>query len=165
MKFLLDANTFIEAKGRYYGMTICPAYWEWLLKAHEKGEIISIEMVKDELLNGNDLLEEWVRNNQHIFMPESDSQIQTNFGVVVQTVFGMTQMKQGTHEEFMSGADPWLIATAMTTGATIVTQEVYKRDIKKKIHIPNVCEILGVKYMNTFEMLHELQAEFVLPAA
>ncbi|GAA3931240.1 DUF4411 family protein [Litoribacillus peritrichatus] len=166
MKYLLDANTFIEAKGRYYGMTICPAYWEWLLKAHKKQEIISISMVKDELLKGRDELSEWVEENSQIFMPESSEDIQASFGAsVAPAVYDMNHMKAGTHEEFMSGADPWLIATAMATGATVVTQEVYKPDIKKKIHIPNVCKLLGVPYMNTFEMLHELEAEFVLPAA
>ncbi len=165
MKYLLDANTFIEAKGRYYGMGICPAYWDWLLKAHEKQDIVSIQMVKVELVRGNDELSEWVKDNSHIFIPESDEKIQTAFRIVVQKVYKMHHMKQGTHEEFLGGADPWLIATAMATGATIVTQEVYKPDIKKKIHIPNVCKLLNVSYLNTFEMLHELEAKFVLPAA
>ena len=166
MKYLLDTNTFIEAKGRYYGMAICPAYWEWLLQAHEKQEIVSIDMVKDELANGNDELTQWVKDNSQIFISESDTEIQTCFGTqVVPTVDGMAHMKDGTHAEFLSGADPWLIATAMATGATIVTQEVYKPDIKRKIHIPNVCKLLEVPYMNTFEMLHDLEAKFVLPAA
>ena len=65
----------------------------------------------------------------------------------------------------MTGSAPWLIATAMATGATIVTQEVYKPDIKRKIHIPNVCKLLEEPYMDTFEMLHDLEAKFILPAA
>jgi hypothetical protein len=164
MIYILDANTFIEAKGRYYGMNICPAYWAWLLNAHKRREIISIEMVKDELSAGNDELADWVKNNSSIFIPESTVEIQEKFRKeVVSTVYGMTQMKTGSHEEFMGGADPWLIATALVTGATVVTQEVYKPDIKKKIHIPNVCKLLNVPCINTFEMLHILKAEFVLP--
>jgi Domain of unknown function (DUF4411) len=31
MKYLLDANTFIEAKNRYYNMTVCPACAEVIL--------------------------------------------------------------------------------------------------------------------------------------
>ncbi|HIF9096013.1 TPA: DUF4411 family protein [Photobacterium damselae] len=62
-----------------------------------------------------------------------------------------------------SATQPSYICNAMSLGATVVTQEVYKPDIKKKIHIPNVCKILDVPYMNTFQMLHELQARFVLP--
>mgnify|MGYP006298525777 CR=1 FL=1 len=33
MAYLLDANVFIEAKNRYYGMDFCPAFWDWLLDA------------------------------------------------------------------------------------------------------------------------------------
>jgi hypothetical protein len=147
-------------------MSICPAYWEWLLKAHEKQEVISIDLVRQELTKGDDELSVWVGENPQIFIPEDSEEIQTCFAEsVVPAVYGMTQMKAGTHEEFMRGADPWLIATAMATGATVVTQEVFKRDILKKIHIPNVCELMGIPYMNTFEMLSELEAEFVLPAA
>lgn len=167
MNYLLDANTFIEAKGRYYGMSICPAYWDWLLKTHEKQQILSIEMVKAELTTGNDQLAQWVKDHSEIFISEGAQEIQTYFGsIVAPQVYSMTYMKDGTHAEFMSGADPWLIATALATGSTIVTQEILKpSNIKKKIHIPNVCEMLGVPYMNTFEMLHELEAEFVLPTS
>ncbi|MFS2059288.1 DUF4411 family protein [Kosakonia cowanii] len=28
MRYLLDANTYIQAKNQYYGMDICPAYWK-----------------------------------------------------------------------------------------------------------------------------------------
>lgn len=30
MKHLLDSNTLIEAKNRYYSMTVCPAFWQWV---------------------------------------------------------------------------------------------------------------------------------------
>ncbi len=37
MAYLLDANTFIEAKNTYYGMDFCPAYWDWLDHANAAG--------------------------------------------------------------------------------------------------------------------------------
>ncbi|MCU8010459.1 DUF4411 family protein [Shewanella sp. SM87] len=162
MKYLLDSNTFIEAKGRYYGMAICPAYWAWLLKAYEKGQVCSIEFVKEELIHYGDDLSDWVKAHKHIFFSESDAATQKAFVEVVNIVYSMSQMNAGTHEEFLSGADPWLIAKAMVLGATIVTHERYDVMIKKKILIPNICERVGVKYLNTFDMLHELEAEFVL---
>ncbi|SOS42319.1 hypothetical protein CFBP3840_05314 [Pseudomonas syringae] len=47
--FLMDSNTLIEAKNRYYGMTICPAYWQWLLLQNQTFFLASIGPVKDEL--------------------------------------------------------------------------------------------------------------------
>ena len=54
-------------------------------------------------------------------------------------------------------ADPWLIAHAIVTGRVVVTEEVFNHDIKRKIPIPNVCKEFDVPYMNTFQMLHELE--------
>jgi hypothetical protein len=28
MAYVLDANIFIEAKQRYYGLDFCPAFWD-----------------------------------------------------------------------------------------------------------------------------------------
>lgn len=30
MKYLLDANIFIQAKNLQYGFDFCPAFWDWL---------------------------------------------------------------------------------------------------------------------------------------
>ncbi|WP_122828782.1 DUF4411 family protein, partial [Pseudomonas viridiflava] len=61
MKHLLDSNTLIEAKNRYYGMTICPGYWSWIVQQHQALEIASIVQVRDELARGNDDLTQWVK--------------------------------------------------------------------------------------------------------
>lgn len=37
--YLLDANTYIEAKNRYYQMSFCPAYWDWLDQQFELGTL------------------------------------------------------------------------------------------------------------------------------
>ncbi|WP_142950614.1 DUF4411 family protein, partial [Bacillus sp. AFS076308] len=73
------------------------------------------------------------------------------------------RMRIGAMEEFLAGADPWLIAKAMTTGATVVTQEVLDLKTKRKFIIPNICQELNVPFLNTFELLHRLEAKFVLP--
>ena len=163
MKHLLDSNTLIEAKNRYYGMTICPGYWAWLLQQNQALEIASIVPVREELARGNDDLTQWVKGNACLFEDSSDEQTQTAFGRIVTTIAEQAPaMKAGALEEFLEGADPWLIAKAMTTGAVVVTHEVYNPDIKRKYTIPNVCSLFGVPYMNTFELLGKLDARFVL---
>lgn len=56
MRYLLDANTYIQAKNQYYGMDICPAYWQWLDLQCEKGIIGSVDMIAQELKDGKDEL-------------------------------------------------------------------------------------------------------------
>ena len=163
MKHLLDSNTLIEAKNRYYGMTICPGYWAWILQQHQALEIASIVPVRDELAKGNDDLTQWVKSNAQLFEDASDERTQVAFGYIVAKIAEQAPlMKVGALEEFLEGADPWLIAKAMTTGAVVVTHEVYNPDIKRKYTIPNVCSLVGVSYMNTFELLGKLAARFVL---
>lgn len=162
MNYLLDANTFIEAKNRYYGMEICPAYWEWLKKAYADGEIFSISLVKDELSNGNDGLSDWVKDNPEIFMGIADEATQKAYIRVIETAAAIPDLRPEAMPEFLSVADSWIIAKALVTGSVIVTHEAYNPAAKKRILIPNICELLGVKYLNTFEMLSELDAEFVL---
>jgi hypothetical protein len=58
-------------------------------------------------------------------------------------------------------ADGWLVAYALSTGATVVSQEAIARDAKKRIPLPNVCEAFDVEYINTFEMLHALNAKYI----
>ena len=71
-------------------------------------------------------------------------------------------MKDGALEEFLAGADPWLIAKARVTGALVVTHERLNLQNRRKFLIPNVCQHFGVTCLNTFELLNLLEARFVL---
>lgn len=163
MIYLLDANTLIEAKNRYYHMAICPGYWQWLQQKSQSGEVASIDSVANELLRGNDELAEWVAGHQNLFLPVSDAPTQHAFGTIAAHVAAESvRMKPGAMEEFLAGADPWLVAKAMTTGATVVTHEAFNLETKKKFLIPNLCRHFNVRWMDTFQLLHALKAEFVL---
>lgn len=165
MNYLLDANTFIEAKNRYYNMTVCPAYWHWLLQRAASKEVASISMVAEELKKGNDELAIWTKQHQDLFLSVDDDATQTCFGEVANAIVATSpDMKPGAAEEFLSGADPWLIAKAMATGSTVVTHEAYNPMAKKKFLIPNICKDFGVAWVNTFDMLYRLEARFVLEA-
>ena len=122
MIYLLDANTLIEAKNRYYQMSICPGYWDWLLKASQAGKVSSIRSMRDELKRGNDALAVWAKERAPLFLDESDDATQTAFAEVAQHLANSDlPMKPGALDEFLGGADRWLIAKAMTMNATVVT--------------------------------------------
>lgn len=165
MNHLLDANTLIEAKNRYYSMAICPGFWQWLLLKNKALALASIAPVMDELTKGHDDLAGWAKVNSGFFHTTTDQDTQLAFAQVAGLVaYQAPKMKAGAMDEFLAGADPWLIAKAMTSGATVVPHEVLNRDAKRKFIIPNVCQELDVPFMNTFELLHRLEARFVLPA-
>ena len=61
MPYLLDSNTFIQAKNQYYAFNVCPAYWDWLLQANQKKLVFSVSKVQEELVGGNDSLAQWAQ--------------------------------------------------------------------------------------------------------
>ncbi|WP_340676170.1 DUF4411 family protein [Paraperlucidibaca sp.] len=163
MKYLLDANTFIQAKNMYYSMTVCPGYWDWILQKNASSDISSTVSIYNELAKGDDELRDWAVKNKSIFMPDTDTNTQHKFSEIAIYLQAQSyKMKANALNEFLGGADPWLIAKAFTTNAIVVTQEKLNLDCRKKFLIPNVCKHFGVSYMNTFDLLSELKAEFVL---
>ena len=54
VKYILDANIFIEAKRRYYAFNLCPGFWDSLLHHNSTGNLESIDRVGKELSEGDD---------------------------------------------------------------------------------------------------------------
>ncbi|WP_218240954.1 DUF4411 family protein [Comamonas fluminis] len=164
MNYLLDSNTLIEAKNRYYRMAVCPAYWAWVQRSHTAGVVASIEPVGAELRRGNDELAEWAKGQAGLFLPVSDDATQQAFvRVAAHVASQVATMKPGALEDFLGGADPWLLAKAMTIpGAVIVTHEQFNPQTRRKYSIPNVCQAFGVPCIDTFELLGRTDARFVL---
>ncbi|KAA3500273.1 DUF4411 family protein [Agrobacterium tumefaciens] len=162
MKLLLDSNIFIEAKNRYYAFDICPGFWEWMdsVCGTEVGTIVN---VRDELIEGKDELAVWAKDRRDAdwFLSVDDDTTQENFTAVVQAVVDGGYKEIGV-EKFLAKADPWLIAKAMTIGATIITHEVIEPHSKRRVPIPNVCEVFGVPCVNTFDALRKYSTIFKL---
>ncbi|GAP35871.1 DUF4411 family protein [Piscinibacter sakaiensis] len=164
MIYLLDANTLIEAKNRYDRMAVCPAYWAWIERSKRAGTVASIDLVGDELRRGHDELAAWAKGKADLFLAVSDDDTQLAFGTVARHVATTAaEMKPGALDEFLAGADPWLIAKAMAlTGAVVVTHEQFNEQMRRKFSIPNVCHHFGVPWIDTFELLARTHARFVL---
>jgi Domain of unknown function (DUF4411) len=159
--YLMDANTYISAKNQYYGMDFCPAYWDWLDQQFTQGQVASIQLVYDELVKKKDELSEWVASHKNHFLSVTDTPTQNKFAEIVQHIYSLPNRNQANVASFLDGADPWLIAKAATTGATIVTQEMPVPVDSRKIKIPNICNTFDVQYINSFELLRDLGARFI----
>ena len=160
--YLLDANTYIQAKNIYYQLDFCPAYWHFLDQQFKTGILASIENVYDEIGPAGDELADWAKQRRPHFYPTATGPIQQKFKEVVQHIVALPNKSQLSVNAFLSGADPWLVATAALSGATIVTQEVPVPNESRKVKIPNICRDFNIAFMDTFSLLKELQARFVL---
>jgi hypothetical protein len=156
--YLLDSNVLIEAHKRYYGFDICPGFWDAITRQHRKNRVFSLDRVQKEIDGNKDRLAEWSKSTapETLFKPSDTPKIVRQFGELVTWVQAEPQYKPEAKAQFAAVADGWLIACAKAEGLILVTDEVYNRDIKKKVPIPNVCRHVDVEYINTFQMMREL---------
>lgn len=161
MIYCLDANTLIEAKNVHYAMDFCPAFWEMVERENENGKIFSIDFIYTELVKGSDELATWAKEQKknNLFIETSDVETQMVYIEIVNYVNDNYSEKEAS--KFLDVADPWLIAKCQTMGATLVTKEVFSEGAKK-VKIPNICEVFGVKYIQTHEMIRSLGVQFIL---
>jgi len=158
--YLLDANVFIEGNRRYYGMDFCPAFWEWLEGVNRQdGKVFSIQKVREELIAGNDELARWARSKGDDFFLPHDERMTPGLRQVAEWVYAQAY-QQGVAEEFLEGADYYLVAYALTHGNRVVTHETPGG--RKKVKIPDVCKAFHIPWLDTFTMLRREGALFVL---
>ena len=162
MAYLLDANVFIEAHRRYYGLDFAPGFWDWLAAAHNDGIIHSVEKIREELVGMDDALAGWVRARPGSFFLPPDAGTLAALAAAVEWS-RRQNFRQSAVSLFADSADAYLVAHAHAHEHTVVTLE-QPSDGVKQVKIPNVCVALGVKYINTFEVLRREGARFMLSA-
>lgn len=156
--YCIDANILIQAWQKYYAPEICPSYWEVLNDLGKRGVIFIPELVYEEIAKGEDNLFEWLK--------KSDIQIKKIDGEVTNRLREI-YASSPSHKYLVSSngihskADPWVIAHAMKENAIVVTKET-KDYFKKqtKIKIPHVCDNMGVKWIDDFEFIRNLNIKF-----
>jgi len=160
----MDSNTYIQAKNLYYNMEFCPAYWDWLDKQFQAGLVMSIDNVYLELVDSTDKLCEWAKEHKDHFIPVADDATQGKFAEIANYVVSLDNKSEPDIANFLSKADPWIIAKAAATGGTVVTHEALVPENSRKVKIPNICREFNVEYINTYQLLSKLEARFTLAA-
>jgi predicted nucleic acid-binding protein len=160
--YVLDANVFIEAHQRYYAFDVCPGFWECVLHHHETARIVSIDPVRNELLQQSDELHVWVKRTatKELFDSTNDPAVIQSFQEMMTWVMESKQYNPEAKAEFAQVADGWLAAYAKVRGYVVVTQERFNKEAKKRVPLPNVCKRFGVAYQDTFSMLRALETQF-----
>lgn len=161
MIYLLDTNILIHAKSQYYPIIRVPEFWSWLLHMGSQGRVKVVREIYSEIIKGSDELKDWVSTPEFkssLLVPKRFQEV--NLGTALQVV--MNHGYQWGDDEVVLEkvkADPYLVAHALMGSGlyTVVTTEVSKpkkRQANRKI--PDVCKDLGVRCINTFQMIDEL---------
>lgn len=156
--YVLDSNTFIDAKNRYYGFDIAPSFWKKLIE-NSPENILTIKPIESEIMAGHDELSSWFEDNYTIHTYSVDAtEVQQAFAKISEHVTQNIQYKDSEKIRFLSKADPWIIAYAYVNNCVVVTHEILAPG-SKKVKIPDICNFLHVQYINVFEMLRELHIQ------
>lgn len=164
--YLLDSNFFIQAHRSIYPLDIVPSFWQKTRELADTGIILSIDKVKAELYDKGsheDRLKEWcISNLPDDFFKDSASVLPNYIDIIRWANSNNDHFTGRALQEFSETnlADPWLVAYALEHNLKIVTYEVSQPDRKNRVKIPEVCNKFGVKYVNTIEMMRELNESF-----
>ncbi len=165
MNYLLDTNIFIQAQDTYYCFDICPGFWDFLGMHFITGELISISHVYKELSHKDDAIYEWIQDHKPFFEGVDDEVTQRHFSAIanyVQKEYSQRKQNNPHINQFLSVADPWLIAKAKTLSATLVTHEIRGGPGSHKPKIPDICDQFNVPTIRTNDLLRSLSIRFVM---
>lgn len=156
-KYCLDANILIKAWREYYSPKFCPDYWKILSSLGEQDIIFLPQLVYEEIVRTEDDLTAWLKQSK---IPVR--QITSSVTNCLQQIY----QKDPLHKFLVDNtkqrslADPWVIAHALNENCCVVTRENKETTHTKRIKIPNVCENMGVRWINDFDFIEELGIHF-----
>jgi predicted nucleic acid-binding protein len=157
--YVVDTNVLITLMA--YHPPDKPAYqaiWDEIESLIKQGKIFSTIVVYEEIiryLGKDDRLKKWAKSHKKRFFVSPDKETwQLAQDIIKKFPDLLDKKKLQTGEP---DADPFLIALAKSSGATIITQE--KKDILHKI--PMVASHYRVKVIDLYEFLEERKLKFV----
>lgn len=157
-QYCLDANVLIQAWQKYYNPKFCPDYWKVLIELGKQNRIFIPELVYEEITRTDDDLSKWLKSSK---IPVE--KISESVTICLQNIYKANPAHKNLvdNTKARSLADPWVIAHAMHTQAIVVTkEEKVTASSSTKIKIPNVCDNLGVRWINDFQFIDELDIAF-----
>lgn len=157
-KYCLDANVLIQAWQKYYNPDFCPDYWKLLNELGTKDIIFIPEMAYNEIVRTEDDLSKWLKESK-IPIKKINETVANNLKNIYSSNPSHKFLVDNTRNRSL--ADPWIIAHAITENAIVVTKEDKITSVSsKKIKIPNVCENMGINWINDFDLVKELNIQF-----
>ncbi len=148
MKYSIDTSAILDGWRRYYPPDVFPQVWSKLDELINDGILIATEEVLLELEKKDDEVHKWAKGRSHMFIP-IDTLIQMEVSKILKA-----HKKLIDERKNRSGADPFVIALARMKDCTVLTGE-RPSNSNNRPHIPDVCNVLSIHWVNMLEMFRE----------
>lgn len=144
-EYSLDTSALIQAWNQLYPIDINPAFWDWLSEQLNQGRVIAHVEVLREIERNDDELYAWVKKHKQSFVELEQPAYEVLRDILAR--FG-TLMNLRTNR---SGADPFVIALALSTETKLITEETASNSSKAP-RIPDVCKAYESTPLNLVEL-------------
>lgn len=156
-RYCLDSNVLIKAWNEYYSPKFCPDYWSVLDELGKQGKIFLPELVFEEITRTEDDLTKWVKST-NINVKKITAAVTSCLKDIYDKDPIHKFLVDNTRQRSL--ADPWVIAHAMHENCCVVTRENKETNTTRRIKIPNVCDNMGVRWINDFSFIEEMGIQF-----
>ncbi|MBT9132402.1 MAG: hypothetical protein DDT33_00918 [Firmicutes bacterium] len=147
LRYVIDTCSLTQLR-RVYPHDVYPfqAVWDKVGDLADRGILISIEDVYEELKVQDDEVFDWAKKYSHMFLP-LDAIVQTKASQVLREHPNLIDLKKKK-----SSADPFIIATALLYSCTVVTEERMSDSLRVS-KIPDVCKAYKIGCIKLLELL------------
>lgn len=154
--FLLDANVLIRAHEDYYPIDRVPQFWEWLATTATAGHVKMPFEIHAEIAISSGPLKDWICDTAIKAALILDEPVNADLVNRVLTSGYGDGLTDGDIEKI--GQDAFLVSYGCAaTNRIVITKENPKPSAKKgNRKIPDVCDVLGVKWARDFELYRTL---------
>ncbi|MCS6894790.1 MAG: DUF4411 family protein [Bacteroidia bacterium] len=104
MKYLLDANVFIQAKNLHYGFDFCPAFWDWLIHKATEQRLYTIDKVAEEIIAVDDDLSNWIKKHYQTLVHPTRAKVVQHLNLIAEWLHQQLY-EPAAVSTFMQGAD------------------------------------------------------------
>lgn len=134
MKYVFDTGPFVSLFANFYPSTFV-TLWQNFDALIAEGEIVSTREAFREIEDQDDELRQWAKDHRAVFTTPGAEE-----GAFVARIYGVAHFQANIEQRKLiqggKNADPFVIAKAAVTGASVVTMEKFKPHAAK---IPNIC--------------------------
>jgi hypothetical protein len=142
--YSFDTSAFVDPWRRYYPEPTFPSLWIEMGRVLGSGAVVASDSVHKDLRKKPDDLLAWVeKHGRGVFRPD-DAAVQREAKRIIKAHPGLITTTHGH-------SDPFVIAHAIITGTTVVTQERSKSLANPRI--PDVCAALAVPCIAPLDLM------------
>jgi hypothetical protein len=153
--YCFDTSSLLEAGTRAYPSDVFESLWRRLDGLIEEARFLAPIEVLRELKRRDDAVHAWARARERVFVRREAAGWQALAKVAKQCGTDFVNPESDRHS-----ADPMVVALAVQTGASVVSEETPRRPSEARWKIPDACRGLGIQCMRFLDVIRAERWQF-----